>query len=185
MPKLGGLVRAGHLVKFVDDESDVDFLVRVDLGETTSAGALNRAADVVNTILDVSIHNSGGDRPHLAQHAIMRSGRVNAYGRGKSRGRDGLHRRSVRRRDHRRAIEEHGLSIAEALAREELSRFVAAAVEAKTAADRPFSRDMSVRKPSEGDIRTVVPLADRVIQHVAAHAAVALHGFSISSASAG
>ncbi|MFF7233746.1 hypothetical protein BX264_1843 [Streptomyces sp. 2333.5] len=70
------------------------------------------------------------------------------------------------------AIEEHGPRIALALAREELPRFLAAALEVQTTADYPFSRDMALRKPSEADINSVIPLADRVVQHVAAHAAL-------------
>ncbi len=70
------------------------------------------------------------------------------------------------------AIEEHGPRIADALAREELPRFLAAAIEVQTRLDHPFSRDMALRKPSEADISSVIPLSDRVVQHVAAHAAM-------------
>ncbi|MBO0609857.1 hypothetical protein [Myceligenerans salitolerans] len=62
--------------------------------------------------------------------------------------------------------------VAEALGRAELPRFLAAAIEVQTSADHPFGRDMALRKPSEADIRSVVPLADRVVQHVAAHAGI-------------
>jgi hypothetical protein len=72
-----------------------------------------------------------------------------------------------------RAIEKHGPRIAMALADGELPRFLAAALEVQTTADRPFSRDMALRKPSEADINSVIPLADRVVQHIAAHAALA------------
>jgi hypothetical protein len=70
------------------------------------------------------------------------------------------------------ALEEHGPRIAEALAREELPRFLAAALEVQATADHPFSRDMALRKPSEADISSVIPLANRVVQHIAAHAAM-------------
>jgi hypothetical protein len=70
------------------------------------------------------------------------------------------------------ALEEHGPKIAEALAREELPRFLAAALEVQTTAEHPFSRDMALREPSEADIRSVIPLGDRVVQHIAAHAAM-------------
>ncbi|CAM5691436.1 hypothetical protein [Streptomyces chartreusis] len=46
MAELWELVRDGGLFKVArraDEESDVDFLVRIDLGTTTAAGALNRA----------------------------------------------------------------------------------------------------------------------------------------------
>jgi hypothetical protein len=71
-----------------------------------------------------------------------------------------------------KAIGRHGPRIAEALAREELPRFLAAAIKVQTTADYPFSRDMALRKPSEADISSVIPLSDRVVQHVAAHAAM-------------
>lgn len=105
--ELGELVRVGHLFKFVDEESDVYFLVRVDLGDTISAGALNRAADVVNTILDVLNHNSGGARPHLAQHAIMRSGRAT----GTAGEPAGFTADKYGAEINARAIEEHGLPL--------------------------------------------------------------------------
>jgi hypothetical protein len=79
--ELWELVGNGNLFEVatrVDEQSDVDFLVRVDLGEATAAGAVSRAVDIVNTILNVSIHNAGGVRPHLAQHGVLRSGRLAA-----------------------------------------------------------------------------------------------------------
>ncbi|MFC6155646.1 hypothetical protein [Kribbella jiaozuonensis] len=173
--ELSELVRDGRLfkvAKFVDEKSDVDFLVRVDLGTTTSAGALNRAIDIVDTILNVSIHNSGGARPHLAQHAILSSGRPATRSFLTARRETGFPDDRYGADITARAIEEHGLRIAEALAREELPRFLAAALEVQTAADQPFSRNMALRKPSDADIRSVIPLADRVVQHVAAYAAL-------------
>ncbi|MCZ4117933.1 hypothetical protein [Streptomyces sp. H39-S7] len=173
--ELWELVQAGDLfkvAKFVHEESDVDFLVRVDLGRTTAAGALNRAVRIVNTILNVSIHNSRGIRPHLAQHGLLCSGRTGSFDSMGSR------RETAFPDDHHgadltaKAIEEHGPRIAVALAREELPRFLSAALEVQNTADHPFSRDMALRKPSEADISSVIPLADRVVQHVAAHAAL-------------
>ncbi|MEV7926172.1 hypothetical protein [Kitasatospora sp. NPDC088779] len=174
--ELWELVRGGgrfKVAKLVDEKSDVDFLVRVDLGRTTAAGALDRAVRTVNTILNVSIHNSGGIRPHLVQHGLLRSGRVSSFGFQAS------SREMSIPDDHygaditRRAVEKHGPRIALAMAREELPRFLAAALEVQTAADHPFSRDMMMREPSEADISSVTPLSDRVVQHVAAHAALA------------
>lgn len=174
--ELSDLVRKARLFKvaqMVDEESDVDILVRVDLGNTTAAGAVSRAVDIVDTILNVSIHNAGGIRPRLAQHGVIRSGKPSSasfmavwretgfpddhYGAGMT----------------AEAIEQYGPRIAEALARAELPRFLAAAIEVQTAADHPFSRDMVLRKPSEADISSVIPLSDRVVQHIAAHAAMA------------
>lgn len=173
--ELWELVRGGNLfkvAKLVDEESDVDFLVRVDLGMTTSASALNRAIDIVDTILNVSIHNSGGTRPLLAQHAVLRSGRADSYSFGPPRRETGFSNDRYGAGITARAIEAHGPRIAEALARQELPRFLAAALEVQTVADHPFSRDMALRKPSVADIRSVIPLADRVVQHVAAHGAL-------------
>jgi hypothetical protein len=160
------------VAKLVDEESDVDFLVRVDLGDTTAAGAVARAVDIVNTILNVAIHNAGGIRPHLAQHGLIRSGKPGSFSfmvAGRETGFTDDHYGANITAD---AIEKHGARIAEALAREELPRFLAAAIEVQTTADHPFGRDMALRRPSEADISSVIPLADRVVQHVAAHAAM-------------
>ncbi|WNO70159.1 hypothetical protein [Streptomyces sp. AM8-1-1] len=174
--ELWELVRHGGLfqvAKLVDEESDVDFLVRVDLGRTTAAGALNRAVRMVNTILNVSIHNSGGVRPHLAQHGLLRSGQVGSSSLMISGHATGFPDDHYGAGITARAIEEHGPRIASALANGELPRFLAAALEVQTTADHPFSRAMALRKPSEADISSVIPLADRVVQHIAAHAALA------------
>jgi hypothetical protein len=174
--ELWELVQSGRLfkvAKLVDEESDVDFLVRVDLSKTTAAGAADRAVRMVNTILNVSIHNSGGIRPHLAQHGLLRSGQSASSSFMGSRRKTGFTNDHYGADITAKAIEEHGPRIALALAREELPRFLAAALEVQTTADYPFSRDMALRKPSEADISSVIPLADRVVQHVAAHAALA------------
>ncbi|MER6178330.1 hypothetical protein [Streptosporangium sp. NPDC001681] len=161
------------VAKLVDEESDVDFLVRVDLGKTTAAGAFDRAVRIVNTILNVSIHNAGGIRPHLAQHGLLRSGQASSSTFRGSRRETGFPDDHYGAGITAKAIEEYGPRIALALAREELPRFLAAALEVQTTADYPFSRDMALRKPSEADISSVIPLGDRVVQHIAAHAALA------------
>ena len=173
--ELWELVQHGDVfkvAKLVDEESDVDFLVRVDLGDTTAAGAVARAVDIVNTILNVAIHNAGGIRPHLAQYGLIRSGRSGSLNFMAARRETGFPDDHYGAHITAEAIEKHGPRIAEALAREELPRFLAAAIEVQTTADHPFSRDMALRKPSEADISSVIPLADRVVQHVAAHAAM-------------
>ncbi|MFJ8815245.1 hypothetical protein [Amycolatopsis thermoflava] len=173
--ELRELVQHGDVFKvaeLVDEESDVDFLVRVDLGDTTAAGAVERAVDIVDTILNVAIHNAGGIRPHLAQYGVIRSGRSDSFSFMVARRETGFSDDHYGAQITAGAIETHGPRIAEALAREELPRFLAAAIEVQTTADRPFSRDMALRKPSEADISSVIPLADRVVQHVAAHAAM-------------
>ncbi|MFG2948413.1 hypothetical protein [Streptomyces adustus] len=162
-----------RVAELVDEESDVDVLVRVDLGTTTTAGAVDRAVRIVDTILDVSIHNSGGIRPHLVQHGLLRSGQVGSTSFMVSGRETGFPDDRYGAGITARAIEEHGPRIASALASGELPRFLAAALKVQTTADRPFSRDMMLRKPSEADISNVIPLADRVVQHIAAHAALA------------
>ena len=169
------LVQSGNLFEVatrVDEESDVDCLVRVDLGERTAAGAVTRAVNIVNTILNVSIHNAGGLRPHLAQYGVLRSGQVGAWSFMGPRREAGFPDDHYGASITAEAIEEYGPRIAEALAREELPRFLAAALEVQTTADYPFSRDMALREPSEADISSVIPPADRVVQHIAAHAAL-------------
>lgn len=173
--ELWELTQGGDLFRVaerVDEESDVDFLVRVDLGTTTAAGAFSRAVRMVDTILNVSIHNAGGIRPHLAQHGLLRSGQTGSSSFLVSGRETGFPDDHYGGRITAEAIEKHGPRIAAALAREELPRFLAAALEVQTTADHPFSRDMALRKPSEADITSVIPLADRVVQHVAAHAAL-------------
>lgn len=173
--ELWRLVERGGLFKvaaFVHEESDVDSLVRVDLGGTTAARAVVRAVDIVDTILNFSIHNAGGSRPHLAQSAVLQNGEptqtsflVSPRETGFSDDRYGASMTAD-------AIVRFGSRIADSLTRGEVPRFLAAALEAQTAAERPFGRDMVLRDPSEADIRSVIPLADRVVQHVAAHAAM-------------
>jgi hypothetical protein len=173
--ELWDLVKDGHQFKVAeraDEKSEVDLLVRVDLGETTAAGAVRRATDMVETILNVSIHSAGGIHPDLVQHAVLRSGRQTGWGFPPSRRQTGFPDDGYGGHLTGEAVEKHGPRIAQALGRDELPRYLAAAIEVQVVADHPFSRDMALRKPSEADIRSVVPLADRVVQHVAAHAAM-------------
>lgn len=173
--ELWELVQHGYIFRVaerVDEESDVDTLVRVDLGTTTAAGAVERAIAIVDVILSVSIHRAGGIRPQLAQFQVLRSGQYAGGGHHAVRKELGFPNDTYGAGLTTEAIEQHGSRIAEALAREELPRFLAAAIEVQTTADHPFSRDMALRKPSEADISSVIPLSDRVVQHVAAHAAM-------------
>ncbi|WEO76430.1 hypothetical protein BJQ94_13790 [Cryobacterium sp. SO2] len=169
--ELWELVHNGYTFN-TDEDSDVDTLVRVDLGNTTHAGALDRATEIVDVILNVSIHRAGGIRPQLAEHAVLRSGQTAGGGRRAVRNRTGFPNDNYGAGITSEAIERHGPRIAEALAREELPRFLAAAIQVQTTADHPFSRDMALRTPSEADISSVIPLSDRIVQHVAAHAAM-------------
>lgn len=173
--ELWEIVRYGYsfkVAKLLEEESAVDTIVRVDLGTTTVAGAFERAVAIVDIILSVSIHRVGGIRPRLAEYHVLRSGK-NAGG-----GHHAIHKQPGFLDDTygagitSDAIGEHGPRIAEALARAELPRFLVAAIEAQAAADLPFGRDMALRTPSEADISSVIPLTDRIVQHVAAHAAM-------------
>jgi hypothetical protein len=159
--ELWELVQGGNVFRVaerIDEESDVDFLVRVDLGETAAAGAVTRAVDVVNTILNYSIHNAGGIRPFLSQHGVLCSGRCGSFSFMGSSRETGFRDDRYGARLTAEAIETYGPRIAEALGREELPRFLTAALEVQATADHPFSRDMALRKPSEADIRSVIPL---------------------------
>lgn len=181
--ELWELVQYGHtfrVAKLVGEESDVDTLVRVDLGTTTVAGAVERAIAIVDVIMSVSIHRAGGIRPQLAQFEVLRSGRRAGGGHHAVRKEPGFANDTYGAGITTEAIGQHGPRIAEALAREELPRFLVAALEVQTTADHPFSRDMALRKPSEADISSVIPLTDRVVQHVGAYAALdPSHLFSI------
>lgn len=173
--ELAELVRDGaifNVPNLVDEEADVDTLVRVDLGSTTAGDAVSRAADIVDTILNVSIYNAGGLRLRLAQYGVIQAGRVGFIGLLAVHDQAGFPDDHHGERLTAEAIEQHGPRIAEALAREELPRFLAAAIQVQTTADHPFGRDMAMRKPSEADISSVIPLADRVVQHIAAYAAM-------------
>lgn len=173
--ELWELVQHGNtfrVAELVDEESDVDTIVRVDLGTKTVAGAVERATAIVDVILNISIHRAGGIRPQLAQFEVFRSGRHVGGGGHIVRKEAGFPNDSYGAGITTEAIEQHGPRIAEALAREELPLFLAAAIEVQTTADHPFSRDMALRRPSEADISSMIPLSDRVVQHVAAHAAM-------------
>lgn len=158
--------------KTTDEEREVQTLVRVDLGNTTSAGALERAVAIVDVIFSVALHRSGGIRPQLAEHVVVRSGQTASSGFRAVWKQTGFPDDNFGAQMTSEAIEKHGPRIADALVREDLPRFLAAAIEVQTVLDHPFTRDMALRKPSEADISSVIPLSDRVVQHIAAHAAM-------------
>lgn len=173
--ELWDLVQHGtmfQVAKRVDEESDVDTLVRVDLGSTTPSRAVERATRLVDVILNVAIQRVGGIRPQLAQYAVLRSGAEAESGHRAVHKEAGFPDDTYGASITTEAIERHGPRIAEALAREELPRFLAAAIEVQTTLSHPFSRDMALRRPSEADISSVIPLSDRVVQHVAAYASM-------------
>jgi hypothetical protein len=156
----------------VDETYDVETLIRVDLGNSVAAGAVERAVAMVDVIINVALHRSGGIRPQLAEHVVVLAGKPSGSAYLAVWDQTGFPDDSYGAGMTASAIEEHGPRIADALAREELPRFLAAALEVQATLDHPFSRDMALRKPSEADISGVIPLADRIVQHVAAHASI-------------
>ncbi|MFC5789153.1 hypothetical protein EDM22_00215 [Agromyces tardus] len=173
--ELWAIVKGGfnfRVPEKVDELREVETLVRVDLGNTTTAGAVERAVAIVDVIINVALHRSGGIRPQLAEHVIVVSGKPVGSGHNAVWNQTGFPDDTYGAGMTSEAIAEHGPRIADTLAREELPRFLAAAIEVQTTLDHPFSRDMALRKPSEADISSVIPLADRIVQHVAAHAAM-------------
>lgn len=173
--ELAKIMEHGGVFKWqerIGEDYDVDFLVRVDLGLTTAANAFERAVEVVDTIFAVAVHDSNGIRPHLAQSVIVESGEPTTRSFRVSRADPGFPDDRHGAQLTAEGLERHAAKIAEALATVELPRFLSAAIEAQTAAELPFSRAFALRKPSEADRRAVVPLADRVVQHVAAYSAM-------------
>lgn len=171
--ELTRIVRSGmfRVAELVTESSEVDILARVDLGLTTLARAAARAESVVSALLNISIHWSGGVRPVLSQTVVMSGGEV----RGQSWGHGGTppdeddyHGRNITSN----AIERFAPKLGVALGSNPLPMYLAAAVEAQTAADMPHSRERMMQRPGEADTRAAVPLEDRVVQHVAAHAGI-------------
>ncbi|GAA1885458.1 hypothetical protein GCM10009814_14350 [Lapillicoccus jejuensis] len=152
------------------NEPGVDSVVRIDLGQTTAAGAFARAKKIVDTLLNVAIHRSGGIRPQLVEYHVLRSGVPAGSGHYALNSATGFPDDNYGAGITMRAIGRHVPRIAEALSRADLPVFLSAAVEVQVASEHPFSRDMALRTPSEADISSVVPLTDRVVQHVAAYA---------------
>ncbi len=156
----------------IGEKSDAETLVRVDLGHTHLAGAADRAREIVETIFNVALHFGGGIRPHLIQYGVLADGDHRSSSFMASRRETGFPDDHYGADITAEAVDEHGAEIAHALARQRLPRFLAAALEVQTTADHPFSRDLALRSPSQADISSVLPLADRVVQHIAAHAAI-------------
>lgn len=152
----------------VDQLSDVDLLARVELGITPVSGAIERAEAMVDALLSISVHWSGGARPFRTQSAVFHNGQW----------------RESRRRPRQTALTDdyHGFNLTHTaitecapalgavLATRDLPRYLTAAVEMQTAADLPSSREQMFRTSLDVDIRGVIPLEDRVVQHVAAYA---------------
>lgn len=110
-----------------DDSSHrLDFLARVDLGNTTVYDAETRASETVGTILEIAVHRSGGVRPHLAQFAVFIDGRLERAGSVMSSRNTGFDDDHYGQAATAEAVGEHGPGIAKALARRRLPRFLAA-----------------------------------------------------------
>lgn len=171
--ELAKIVDAGmfRVAELVSESSEVDMLARVNLGFTTLAGAAARAESVVSALLNVSIHRSGGVRPVLSQTVVLSGGEVGGqswtHG-GTTQVDDDYYGRNITAN----AIETFAPKLGMALASNPLPMYLGAAVEAQTAADMPHSRERMAQRPGEADMRAAVPLEDRVVQHVAAHASI-------------
>lgn len=177
--ELWSIVHRGHsfrVAELVTEKSDVDTLVRVDLGTTASADPFAEATEVVDTILDIAIHRSGGARPDLVEHHVLRSGAHTNSGRHSSRERTRISDDHYGASITTDAIQEHAPRLATALASGNFPPFLKAAIECQTAADRPYSRDQALLRPTDADTRSVIPLTDRVVQHVAAYAGITPDG---------
>lgn len=172
LTKLVGSPGLFKVAECVEGKSDAESLVRVGLGHTHLAGAVDRAKEIVETIFNVALHFGGGIRPHLTQYGVLADGDHRSSNFMVSRRETGFPDDHYGARITAEAIDEHGPEIADALARQRLPRFLAAALEVQTTADRPFSRDLALRPPSQADISSVIPLSDRVVQHIAAHAGI-------------
>jgi hypothetical protein len=152
----------------INEQADADLLARVDLGMTSVAGAAARAENVVNALLNASIHWSRGVRPLLTQSVVLHDGQVGAMSMGTT--------ASAPIDDHyglnitAEAIERFTPDLGTALATDALPVYLAAALEAQTAADLPYSRERMLQPTRDTDISGAIPLEDRVVQQVAAYA---------------
>lgn len=176
--ELWKITKDGHhfsVPTYADEEADVELLVRVDLGMTTPAMAVNRAAKIAESIFDTVIGLSGGLYPELRENVVLRAGEVSAHG---------VHMASAElnvKNDPRglhmteQALDKFGPEIADAMAREELPLFISAALDAQVTANKPFSRGKLAHTPSEIDIENVVLLGARAVEHVVAEASMKPH----------
>lgn len=170
--ELSKIVKLGmfRVAKTTSERSAADILARVDLGTTTAAGAESRAKSIVNALLTISIHWSGGVRPVLSQTAILIDGAVILRSRRNTLSAPAED--SYGRNMTAESIRNFAPMLGSALAREELPQYLAAAVETQTTAEAPYSRERMLQAPEEADMRAAVPLQDRVVQYVAAYAAI-------------
>lgn len=170
--ELSKIVNLGmfRVAKTVSERSAADILARVDLGMTTAAGAASRAESIVNALLTISIDWSGGVRPVLSQTTILIDGDVILRSRRNTRSAPAED--SYGRSMTAESIRNFAPKLGNALARNELPPYLASAVETQTTAEAPYSRERMLQAPEEADMRAAVPLEDRVVQHVAAYAAI-------------
>ncbi len=154
--------------ELVNEEPTVELLVRVDLAKTTAAGARELATGIAEAVLDVSTHWSGGTRPYQTECYVLQNGRLTLQSLGGGPGKafdDPLGR--IMTGD---AIKGYASSLITALETNTLPIYLKAALEAQTSADQPYSREKMSARVTETENRAVIPLEDRVVQHIAAYA---------------
>lgn len=154
--------------ELVDEEPTVELLVRVDLAKTTAAGARELATGIAEAVLDVSTHWSGGTRPYQTECYVLQNGHLTlqSWGGGPAKPLDD----PVGRIMIGDAIERHASRLITALETNTLPIYLKAALEAQTSADQPYSREQLPARVTETEYRASIPLEDRVVQHIAAHA---------------
>lgn len=155
----------------IEEKHDADFLVRVDLGRTSLGGAALRAENIVSALLSAVIHWSNGVRPELAQTVVLRDGevsRMSMRASGSAPIADDYYGLNITAE----AIRSFAPELGNALSTVPLPVYLSAALEAQTAADLPYSRERMLQPARDADVRAAIPLEDRVVQHVAAHAAL-------------
>lgn len=163
-----GLFRFPELI---EEQPDADLLVRVDLGRTSPAGAALRAENIVGALLNAIIHWSNGVRPELAQTVVLLDGEVSGMSMqatGSVPIADDYYGLNITAE----AIRSLAPDLGNALSTGQLPVYLSAALEAQTAADLPYSRERMLQPARDADVRAAIPLEDRVVQHVAAHAAL-------------
>src|SRR5699024_8447816 len=157
---------------YADEEADVELLVRVDLDVTTSAMAVDRAANIAESIFDTVLGLSGGLYPELRENVVLRSGEVSTHGVHIAPAALNVNNDHYGRRMTEEALDHFGPEIADAIARRELPLFLSAALDSQVLANKPFSRSRLVHTPTESDIENVVLLGARAVEHVAAEASM-------------
>ncbi len=161
--------------ELIDEEPTVELLVRVDLAKTTATGARELATGIAEAVLDVGTHWSGGTRPYQTECYILQDGHltVQSWSGGTRKAIDDPHGR-IAIGD---AIKDYASSLFSALETNTLPIYLKAALEAQTSADQPYSRGKMSSRVTDVENRALIPLEDRVVQHIAAYAMMAPEDF--------